>query len=86
LNLGRYGDFSSGTYLYAFPVQQFIVETHGGSLAPTTLFMLATPISIALGAISWFVVERRFLGRHASPNEGPLANEVAFRVIELEEA
>jgi peptidoglycan/LPS O-acetylase OafA/YrhL len=65
LNLGRFGDFSYGTHLYAFPVQQLIVKWEGGSIAPMNLFMLAAPISLILGALSWFLVERHFLGRAA---------------------
>lgn len=63
LNLGRWGDFSYGTYLYAFPVQQLIIYAAKGRIAPLTLFALATPVSIGLGALSWFFVERRFLPR-----------------------
>jgi peptidoglycan/LPS O-acetylase OafA/YrhL len=63
IHLGRYGDFSYGTYLYAFPVQQMIMMHAGGTMAPLTLFLIATPISIFLGALSWFLVERHFLAR-----------------------
>jgi len=65
LRLGRYGDFSYGVYLYAFPVQQLLVMSAGGRMAPLELFALATPISLLLGCISWFLVERHFvLQRH----------------------
>lgn len=63
LNLGRYGDFSYGTYLYAFPVQQLIVKFGGGSMAPLKLFLLSAPMSLLVGALSWFLVERHFLAR-----------------------
>jgi peptidoglycan/LPS O-acetylase OafA/YrhL len=63
LNLGRFGDFSYGTYLYAFPVQQLIVKFAGGSMAPIKLFMLSAPISLLFGVLSWFLVERHFLAR-----------------------
>jgi len=61
LNLARFGDFSYGTYLYAFPIQQLIVKFAGGTMAPVKLFLLATPLSVGVGALSWFLVERRFL-------------------------
>ncbi len=61
LNLARFGDFSYGTYLYAFPIQQLIVKFAGGTMAPMKLFLLAAPLSVGIGALSWFVVERRFL-------------------------
>ncbi|MGD0857906.1 MAG: acyltransferase [Terracidiphilus sp.] len=63
LNLGRFGDFSYGTYLYAFPIQQLIVKYGGGTMAPLKLFLLATPLSVGVGALSWFLVERHFLAR-----------------------
>jgi peptidoglycan/LPS O-acetylase OafA/YrhL len=61
LNLGRYGDFSYGVYLYAFPVQQLLVMSAGGHMSPYALFALAAPISLILGALSWFLVERYFV-------------------------
>jgi peptidoglycan/LPS O-acetylase OafA/YrhL len=65
VHLGRYGDFSYGTYLYAYPIQQLIVRLLGSSIAPIALFLLATPVSLGLGALSWFMVERHFLSRSA---------------------
>jgi peptidoglycan/LPS O-acetylase OafA/YrhL len=65
LNLGRYGDFSYGVYLYAFPIEQVIVMSAGGSMSPIKLFALAFPISLVAGAVSWFFVERYFLSRPA---------------------
>jgi len=61
LNLGRFGDFSYGAYLYAFPIQQLIVKYAGGAMAPIKLFMLAAPLAVGAGALSWFLVERHFL-------------------------
>jgi peptidoglycan/LPS O-acetylase OafA/YrhL len=61
LNLGRFGDFSYGTYLYAFPIQQLIVKFGGGGMAPLKLFLFAAPLSVGVGALSWFLVERHFL-------------------------
>lgn len=63
LNLGRYGDFSYGTYLYAMPIQQLLVLRVHGQLSPWLLFAEATPITILVGALSWFLVERHFLQR-----------------------
>jgi peptidoglycan/LPS O-acetylase OafA/YrhL len=65
LNLGRFGDFSYGTYLYAFPIQQLIVKFGGGNMAPLKLFLLAAPLSVGVGALSWFLVERHFLARES---------------------
>ncbi|MBT9330251.1 acyltransferase family protein [Paracidobacterium acidisoli] len=65
LNLGRYGDFSYGTYLYAYPIEQLIVMYGGGKMAPFKLFLIAAPIALCVGALSWFLVERHFLSRNS---------------------
>ncbi|MFC6646340.1 acyltransferase family protein [Granulicella cerasi] len=58
---GRFGDFSYGLYLYAFPIQQTIVMLHGGAMSPAILFVEATPLVLLLSVASWYGVERRFL-------------------------
>ncbi len=63
LNLGRFGDFSYGTYLYAFPIQQLLVLRAHGSISPMLLFAEATPLTLIAGALSWHLVERHFLQR-----------------------
>ncbi len=65
LNLGRYGDFSYGVYLYAFPVEQLVVMSAGGHMSPAALFATATPITLVVGALSWFIVEKHFLTKSA---------------------
>jgi peptidoglycan/LPS O-acetylase OafA/YrhL len=59
---GRFGDFSYGTYLYAFPVEQLVVKVVGHGMAPLALFAAATPVTLLLAVGSWYGVERRFLG------------------------
>lgn len=59
---GRWGDFSYGVYLYAYPIQQLVVLWAGTTrLHPLVLFALATPLSLAAGAASWHFVEKHFL-------------------------
>jgi peptidoglycan/LPS O-acetylase OafA/YrhL len=60
-NLGRFGDFSYGTYLYAFPVQQLLVRYFPSLRSPWVLFMPSTFITLILAVMSWYLVERRFL-------------------------
>ncbi|PQO43894.1 acyltransferase family protein [Blastopirellula marina] len=60
---GKHGDFSYGIYLYAFPIQQIIVWSQGGTMNPLALFAISAPLSIAAGIGSWFAVERWFLSR-----------------------
>jgi peptidoglycan/LPS O-acetylase OafA/YrhL len=54
---GRHGDFSYGTYLYAFPIQQTCVHFMP-DLGPAGLFFVATPLTIGMAALSWHLVER----------------------------
>jgi peptidoglycan/LPS O-acetylase OafA/YrhL len=58
---GRFGDFSYGTYLYAFPVEQLIMRWFGHPVAPALLFACATPPTLAIAVASWYAVERHFL-------------------------
>lgn len=53
---GRYGDFSYGIYVYAFVVQQVVAHltnTH----SVWTMFIFAFPATVALGAVSWRLIE-----------------------------
>ena len=63
----RFGEFSYGTYLYAFPLQQIIMQRIGHPVAPCFLFFLATPATLICAAISWHAVEKRFLKRLQRP-------------------
>jgi peptidoglycan/LPS O-acetylase OafA/YrhL len=53
---GRYGDWSYGIYVYAFPVQQ-LVALRFPELPLAAHFALAYPAVLLLGAASWHVVE-----------------------------
>jgi peptidoglycan/LPS O-acetylase OafA/YrhL len=52
----RLGDYSYGVYLWGWPVQQVIVSLT--SVSPWQMMVLAIPVSVALGALSWFLVEK----------------------------
>lgn len=54
----RYGDFSYGVYLFAFPVQQLLVHDFGAHLTPGRLFLTAFPLTLACAALSWHLVEK----------------------------
>jgi peptidoglycan/LPS O-acetylase OafA/YrhL len=58
---GRFGDFSYGTYLYAFPIQQLVAQRLAPSVSPLTLFAVATPCTLVAAVCSWYGVERWFL-------------------------
>jgi peptidoglycan/LPS O-acetylase OafA/YrhL len=55
---GRFGDFSYGTYLYAFPVQQSIIMAMGPSTPVPILLGLAVAATLPIAAASWFGIER----------------------------
>ena len=59
--VGRFGDFSYGTYLYAFPIEQLLVMAFGHAIAPWLLFAMATPLTLMAAVVSWYAVERHFL-------------------------
>jgi len=81
LNLGRYGDFSYGVYLYAFPLEQLLVASAGGSMSPFKLFALAALVSLIAGVLSWFLVERRFLSRPAQLKHEGKANPTLEDIV-----
>ena len=74
-SFGKFGDFSYGTYLYAFPIEQLLVKAWGGSARPGVLFACATPLALLAAVGSWYGVERRFLGHGRK-------KEVAMRALE----
>lgn len=59
-------DFSYGTYLYAFPIQQILQATV--SLSLPLFIVTSMALSLAAGALSWFCVEQPFQqGRQLKP-------------------
>jgi peptidoglycan/LPS O-acetylase OafA/YrhL len=56
----RLGDYSYGLYIYAFPVQQTAVALFPG-ISPLRLILISAPITVALAALSWHLVEKRAL-------------------------
>ena len=59
----RYGDFSYGTYLYAFPIQQMLVVLLKGRVSFAAFVVLSLIASLAAGVASWHLVEKWFLPR-----------------------
>ena len=66
-NFGRFGDFSYGTYLYAFPIQQLIAQSARHSLSPYRMFVMATPLALTAAVLSWWGVEQWFMTRRKRP-------------------
>ncbi len=57
-NMDRLGDFSYGTYLYAFPVQQMLASVRPEWGAYQNM-AAALPLTLALGVGSWHLIEKR---------------------------
>lgn len=87
---GRFGDFSYGTYLYAWPVQQLLIwysavyPELGLQPSPRVIFVTAAVISVALAIVSWYLIESPFLRlkrRLACPNEPTPCTPAPSRAI-----
>jgi peptidoglycan/LPS O-acetylase OafA/YrhL len=67
---GRYGDFSYGMYVYAFPIQQWMVIALPSARSPIGLFASSFPVIVAAAAMSWHFLEApalRFKARLVRP-------------------
>jgi peptidoglycan/LPS O-acetylase OafA/YrhL len=73
---GRFGDFSYGTYLYAYPIQQLIMQWLGRAVSPLILFSLALPLTICAAICSWYGVERWFLRKTHETTKYPVQSVV----------
>jgi peptidoglycan/LPS O-acetylase OafA/YrhL len=65
VNFGNRGDFSYGTYLYAFPIQQLVMRFVGHQISPYLLSAIAAPLTLMAAILSWHMVEKRFVGSSA---------------------
>lgn len=57
----KYGDFSYGLYIYAFPVQQLIAHLFIGNLNVKGYFLLSFLITLAISVLSWKYIEKPIL-------------------------
>lgn len=75
--LERYGDFSYGLYIFAWPVQQAIVQLHVGSIGHNRLFVYSFAVTLALAIGSWYLVEKPMLKlkTHFSSKRYPLTSD-----------
>lgn len=60
-SFGKYGDFSYGLYVYAFPVQQLIVHIANGNVAPELLMFLTVLGTLPFAVLSWKLIEQKAL-------------------------
>ncbi|MDD4299048.1 MAG: acyltransferase [Methanomicrobium sp.] len=59
-NFGRYGDFSFGMFIYAYPLQQTIIHFIPEIQIPM-MILLSYAVSIPAAVISWQIIEKRAL-------------------------
>lgn len=58
INLKRIGDFSYGMYIYAFPIQQFLVYILKDSLTFVAFFLISFICILCISMVSWFIIEK----------------------------
>lgn len=54
----RYGDFSYGLYIYAFPIQQTLIYLFKNKLSILTFFSLSFLCTLVLAILSWRYIEK----------------------------
>lgn len=72
------GDISYGVYVYAFPIQQLLVSVSiawAGTTGTAWLvnFLLALPLTVLAGALSWVAVEKPFIRMGSARPMKPVA-------------
>lgn len=75
LAYNRLGDYSYGTYLYAFPVQQAAAYLFPGT-GPLGNILMALPVTLILAALSWHLIEERALASIRSGNGSSVAPQL----------
>lgn len=89
-SFGRLGDFSYGTYLYAFLIQQCLYAFRVHESGFVAFFGLAVLLSLACGVLSWMLVERPAMavGTHLirlfRPDAGPRSDALPCPIEVLE--
>lgn len=73
---GRWGDFSYGLYIYAFPMQQLTIHALGAGAHQMTVFILSLAGTLACAVVSWHCVEKPMLALK------PRGGGCPFRLVE----
>ncbi len=80
---GKFGDFSYGMYVYAFPVQQTIIHFLKDKINMFEFFCLAFIVTLILSYGSWHLVEKQALKLKKKPIIKPIVDGLrkAFRKV-----
>lgn len=73
----KFGDFSYGLYIYAFPVQQTVTYFFNSKLSPWLNLAISLPITLALAFLSWHIIEK-----HAMKLKKYFKNKKQIEVID----
>jgi peptidoglycan/LPS O-acetylase OafA/YrhL len=65
LAYNRFGDYSYGLYIYAYPITQAVIALKPG-IGVATLALIATPVTLILAVLSWRFVEKPALAKKDS--------------------
>jgi peptidoglycan/LPS O-acetylase OafA/YrhL len=65
---GRFGDFSYGLYLYAFPIQQTIINMTHSHINPVCFFIGSLFSTLILAVASWNLIEKPALALKSQLN------------------
>lgn len=57
-SIGRFGDMSYGLYVWAFPIQQLVIDRMNNALTPSTLTVVTLILTMPVAALSWWFIER----------------------------
>lgn len=57
-NFAKYGDFSYGLYIFAFPIQQLLLYYFENDMSPLQNFFYSFPLALIMAAISWHFIEK----------------------------
>jgi peptidoglycan/LPS O-acetylase OafA/YrhL len=74
--VGSRTDLSYGLYLFAWPIQQLVVQASGGQISPWMLTGLSLALAAGLAYLSWHLVERPALRlKRRSPTLTPTLSQ-----------
>lgn len=60
-DLGRWGDLSYGTYIYAWPIQQLYISWLGAETPYMLLLLPSAATTLLMAYLSWHLIEKPFM-------------------------